>query len=265
MRLLVVGALGVALAGCPVARVERPYAAPSAAEIVAALKARVAHAGALRIEAKVDYLEDKGERVKLTMTFLVAAPDRLRIDAESPIGGATIASLASDGRDFALLDVEHGRFLVGPSAPCNIARLIKVALAPADVVAVFAGGAPLLGDPVAVAWSGDDGGRELLTLRAAGGDLETIRLTPRGASGGGWDVVSVRVAGADGRVRWSLDNDLFSDGDPRLPSRIHIEEPARGVDVRLRVKDVERDVKPPDNVFVLVPPAGIPAEPVRCD
>src|SRR6185369_7059610 len=91
------------VAGCPKPPVERPGPPPTAAQLIAHLRDRADKAASLRTDAKVDYLAEKGDRIKLAMTFLTARPASLRIDAESPMGG-TIASLATDGKTFQLLD-----------------------------------------------------------------------------------------------------------------------------------------------------------------
>jgi hypothetical protein len=217
----------------------------------------------LRTEAKVDYLAQKGERVKLTMTFVVDRPaGGLRIDAESPLGG-TVASLAADGRSFQLLDARANRFLTGAAAPCNLARLIGVRLRPADVIEVVAGGAPLLGpaSTASVRWDPHDGGREVLVLRGQGGLTETIKLTP-----GRWDVAAAEVAGADGKPLYRLTHDEFSDeGGVRLPGRSTIVDPGRPADVKIRYRSREANPSLPPGVFHLEVPAGMAAEPVTCE
>ena len=252
----------VLLGGCPTPKVERPYAAPTAAELVRAIRARQQRIKSLRTDAKVDYFEGKGERVKLSMSFLVAGPDKLRIDAESPIGGNEVATLVSDGDKFALLDVQNNQFLVGPARPCNIARLIRVYLAPAEVDAVLEGGAPLLGEPIAVGWNPGDGGREVLTLKTPDGGTETVQLD---ATDRRWDVVSAEVKDAGGKTLYKLAHEDFAAvGGERFPGKTHVEEPPRSVDLRIRYKERELDPKVPDGVFTLQPPSGLPVREVNC-
>jgi hypothetical protein len=252
-------ALALLAAGCPHPPAERPGPPPTAAQLMAHLRARAAHLPTLRTEAKVDYLAERGERVKLGMTFLTAPPEQLRIEAESPLGG-TVASLASDGKRFELLDARANRFLAGPAAPCNIARLFRVRLTPHDVVEVLGGAAPLLGEPVSTGWDPEDGGREVLTLRD--GDLtETLRLAPTT-----WDVRAAEVTRA-GKTLYRLTHDDFTDAGPglRLPGRSHVFDPERHADAKIRYRD--RDVSPklPPGAFELAAPAGITVENVTCD
>ena len=255
------------LTGCPAAPVERPYPAPSAVELLARLDTQLERARTLRSEAKVDYLAEKGERVKVKMTFVVRAPAALRIEAESPLGGS-VASLASDGEQFQLMDVRGNRFLAGGASPCNIARLLRVGLRPADVVAVVAGGVPRpfevpSSSPPEVGWERGDGGRDVLTLRSAGGDTEIIRFAPREQGG---DAISAELRGADGTTVWRVEHRDFSDaGGIRLPQRTDIEQPAREADARIRWKSREPGATVPDAVFQLAAPAGVPVENVACD
>ena len=249
---------------------QRAYPPPSAGELLAYLRGRAAGVKSLRTDAKVDYFEQRGERVKLTMTFVVAAPDRLRVDAESPLGGATVASLATDGRKFQLLDARQSRFLVGDAAPCNLARLLRVHLGAADMVALVLGGAPLSGDAEAVRWSGADGGREVLVLRGRSGEREEIQLAPVGAVGGArpaaWDVVDAAITDGAGKLLYHMSHEEFAPrGALRLPGKSHLEEPARSVDVRIRWSEPELDVAPREGVFQLAPPSGIPVDEVTCD
>ena len=258
------GLLAFSLAGCPQPQIARPYPAPTAAELRASIEAHRKSVSSLRTEAKVDYLAEKSDRIKVTMTFLVAAPDHLRIEAESPLGGS-VASLASDGKRFQLVDVRGNRFLTGEARPCNIARLIRVALDPADVVAVIDGGAPLLdGAEESASWDGSDGGREVLTQKKKGGEVETIKLSSKDRH---WDVVEAELKGADGKVVWRVEHADFSDaGDgARLPDRTTITQPSRNADARVRYKTHELNVTPPDGAFSLSAPPGLPIENVGCE
>lgn len=259
-RTLALVALG-ALAGCPPKHVERPGPPPTAAQLVAHLRDRAAKIARLRTEAKVDYLEQDGQRVKLTMTFLTersASGGKLRIDAENPLGGA-LAALASDGARFELLDARQNRFLAGEASACNLGRLLRIQLAPGELIDAVDGGAPLLGDPVAVAWDGSDGGSEVLTLER--GDLrETIKLSPKE-----WDVrwVEVRQAGA---VLYTLEHGEFeAQGAVRFPGRTVITDPRHKADARIRYRARELDPAVPAGAFELAAPAGVAVETVACE
>src|SRR5689334_13402427 len=151
-------------AGCPKPAV-RPYAPPTAEQLLTALRERADKLHTLRATAKIDHFANGGERVRVKVTLLLERPGKLRIEADSPLGGA-LATLTADGQTFSLLDVRNNRFLTGPAKACNVARLIRLAIPPDDVVAVLMGQAPL---PASArikgsSWDPDDGGREVLTL-----------------------------------------------------------------------------------------------------
>src|SRR5262245_2587201 len=114
-RTLIVFALF--LCGCPPSHVERPYPPPSAAQLLEALRARAGKLQSLRAQTKIDHLGEGGQRIKVKVGMLLERGGKLRLEAESPFGGA-LATLVSDGARFALLDVRHNRFLVGPARAC---------------------------------------------------------------------------------------------------------------------------------------------------
>ncbi len=258
------GLVALFSSGCPPKMVARPYPAPAAEELLAHLRARAGRVHSVRADAKVDYLADHGDRVKVSMMLVAADPDRLRMDAESPFGG-TVASLASDGKQFEFLDVRNNRFLSGEATPCNIARLIRIELQPADVVTALEGSAPLLaGDDIKaeVSWDGRDGGRDVLTLHASSGQVETISLDAKDRH---WDVMSAELHDGAGAVLWRLTHSDFHDnGSERMPSRTTIEQPGRHADARIKYRSEELNVELPAAAFQLSPPAGVPVEPVRC-
>src|SRR5262250_1879551 len=97
---IVCAALLPLVAGCPKPAV-RPYPPPTAEELMAALRGRAEHLKTLRATAKVDHMANGGERVRLKANLLLARGGKLRIEADSPFGGA-LATLTSDGKQFSL-------------------------------------------------------------------------------------------------------------------------------------------------------------------
>lgn len=248
------------LTGCPKPAV-RPYAPPTADELMTALRARAEHLRTLRATAKVDHMANGGERVRLKVNLLVARGGKLRIEADSPFGGA-LATLTSDGKNFALLDVRNNRFVAGAANACNVARLIRLAIPPDDIVAVLLGGAPLDGAVKGVAWNPNNGGREVLTLALPDGGAETIELDARDKR---WDVMRAERRDAAGKVLWRVTNDGFKDhGGVRLPDVEDVEEPPHGADAEIKFRTVEPNLELDEQLFRLAPPAGIPVEAADC-
>ncbi len=261
MRAFVIAALVPLVAGCPKPAV-RPYPPPTAEELMATLRGRAEHFKTLRATAKIDYMQNGGDRAKIKVNLLLARPDKLRIEADSPLGGA-LSTLTSDGTVFSLLDVRANRFLQGPAKACNVARLARLNIPPADVVAVLMGGAPLDGKVEGVSWDPNNGGREVLTLGLAGGSKETIQLDARDKR---WDVMRAEERDAAGKLLWRVTNDGWKDrdGGVRMPDVSDVEEPPHGADAEIKFRSLEPNLEIDDKLFRLDPPQGVPVEPADC-
>ena len=272
--------------GCPKPLVVRPYPPPVAAELLAALRHGHDSVLALRARAKADYLDGSAGRVKIDIGLVLAKPNRLRLSGESSLTGPLL-TLVTDGQDFQLLDVRRNSFMAGRVNPCSMARLIRVALHPAEAVAVLVGGVPLFGDGEAATpkldWSGKDGGREVLTLSDARGRTEVLWLVPRPggtpALPSGWDVREAEGRDPGGQVVWRVRHEDFSEvpltaeggADPakpgrtvRLPAVTYIEDPPHKSDVRLRWRERELNPNLEPGLFHMDAPAGVPTEPDLC-
>ena len=251
----------VMLAGCPKPAV-RPYPPPTADELLAAMRARAEHFKSLRAGAKIDYMANGGQRARIRVNLLMVRPDKLRIEADSPLGGA-LATLTSDGTQFSLLDLRNNRFLQGPAKACNVARLIRLAIPPDDVIAVLMGGAPLDGTVKGVSWDPNNGGREVLTLALPDGGAEKIELDAKDKR---WDVMRAERRDAGGRLLWRVTNDGWKDrdGGVRLPDVEDVEEPPHGADAEIKFRSIEPNIQLDPGLFRLAPPEKIPVEPADC-
>jgi len=257
---MVVAALVPLMAGCPKPAV-RPYPPPSADELMVALRGRAEHLKTLRARAKVDYMQNGGDRAKVKVNMLLARGGKLRFEADSPLGGA-LATLTSDGKQFSLLDVRANRFLQGPAKACNVARLLRIVLPPDDIVTILMGGAPLDGTVKGVSWDPNNGGREVLTLAQPDGGDVVIQLDSKDKR---WDVMRVERHGVDGKLLWRTTNDDWKDqGDVRLPGTQDIEEPPHGADAEIKFKSVEPNAEIQEELFRLPPPQGLTPEPADC-
>ncbi len=254
--------LALLLAGCPVVLkpVERPYPPPSANDLIASMRAHDQRVAGVRAETKVEH-SAQGQRVKLTVSILVARGGKIRMDLEGPLGD-NLATLVSDGKNFALLDARQNRFMTGPANACNVARLIQLALDPEEVVEVIAGGVPLVGEPAGVSWDKTRGGREVLELRTPDGGKELVELDGRERR---WDVLSAARLDAGGKVLWRVTHDDFHDQDGvRLPGRTTVEEPPLKVEAKIKFREQELNPQIDPSLFQLAAPQGIKAELVDC-
>lgn len=250
------------LAGCMKPAL-RPYAPPTAEQLLASLKERGEKLRTLRATAKIDHMANGGQRVRIKVALLVAPGGKLRFEADSPLGGS-LATLTSDGAQFSLLDVRANRFLTGPAKACNVARLIRLNISPEDVAAVLMGSAPLPPDAriKGAGWDPDHGGREVLTLSLADGGEEIIQLDALNKT---WDVRHAERRDRAGKVLWRVTNDKFSDhGGVRLPEVSDVEEPPHGADAEIKFRSVETNVELPEELFRLPPPANLTPEPADC-
>jgi len=256
-------ALGIAALalGCPHAPPPtRPYPPPLAETLLAGLRshqAAVASASA-RVRA-TSWLG--GERVRATVNMLIERDGHLRFEAEVSLQGM-VAALTTDGRTFALYDARKQEFSRGPACPANVASLVRIPLAPADVAAVLLGDArlppPLAGAPEA--------GADVIVLRdPAGGDLYLYFHGQ--AADGPRDLVGVVRTGRDGARLWQTAYEDFEIvGGVRLPKRIRFAEGNGSFDdgVEIQFKDRSLNAPATPNAFALAPPPGVAVRDVGC-
>jgi len=249
-------------AGCHAPKpVERPYAPPKAEDALAALRTRATHLSTVRdLSTRVEIQQGK-DHGKMSVKMLIARGGRLRFEASAPVVG-DIAALVSDGRRFAMNDLRNHQFVAGAARGCAIAQLIRISLEPEDVASLLLGGAPGLdGTATGIAWDPTHGGREVVTLEEPGGGRERLFLDGRE---GRWDLLGAERTDAAGAMVWRVEHQDWRDavGGLRLPRRTHVTQP--GTDVWIRWKEQEPNVEPPDGVFELEPPPGVPVTPVGC-
>jgi hypothetical protein len=253
------------LAGCRVPPpAVRPYPPPTAEQLLSSVRARDARIFSLRAETKVEEKLPNGQHGKVKVSILAARVGKLRLEAEGPLG-SPVATLTSDGNHFALLDTRQNRFLVGSANACNVARLIQIEIEPESVVEVLLGGAPLPMDVQSsgVSWDPSKGGREVLELRSGDGAREVLRLDSKDRQ---WDVVEGERYDARGRLLWRLRHESFEAvGGVRLPRLTTFEQPPRKATARIKFRELEPNVTPPEGVFEMEPPSGIAPELVICN
>lgn len=237
----------------------RPYPERSAQSILDELRAREQKIASMRGEARVEYVGGVFEKVKLSANLLVERGGKFRFEVEGPMGA--LANLASDGQRFTLYDQRDGRFLTGPAQACNLARLLQVQLAAADISALFLGGALLDGEPRALAWD-PKRGHEVLDLLRPDGTTMRVRAQP---IAGGYDLVGGELRTAKGKAQSRITHESIDlVGELRFPKRTIVADLVRKKRLTIRYKDVELNVTAPDGVYVLSAPDGTPRDEVRC-
>jgi outer membrane lipoprotein-sorting protein len=268
--LQLIGAVVLAafVAGCVHAPpVTRPYPAPTPDALMATLTARQqAVAGMSARVRATSWLG--GERVRATVNMLVQRDGHLRFEAEVSLQG-TVATLATDGATFALLDARKNELSRGPACPANVASLIRIPLAPADVAAILLGDARLpdaaeIDGPPLVGWDAHLGADVLTARNRAGGSLQLFFQ----GEGAARELVAVTRLGADGAPLWRTSyKDFETVAGKRLPRTILFAERSGsfGDGVEIRFKDRALDGTPPAGAFTLAPPPGVAVRDVGCN
>ncbi|MFL5306204.1 MAG: LolA family protein [Polyangia bacterium] len=257
-------AVGLLIAGCAHhGSVVRPYPPPAADALVAALRARQAAVPGMSARVRAtSWLS--GERVRATVNMLAERDGRLRFEAEVSLQG-TVATLATDGNVFALLDARKNELSRGPACPANVASLIRIPLAPADVAAILLGDArppEQTGTPT-VDWDPAIGADVLSLPDAAGGALQ---ISFRG-TGAERRLVGASRVGGNGARLWRTSYDDFEAVGPEwLPRTIRFAEATASFDdaVEIRFRDRAIGTAVPAGAFTLAPPAGVTVRDVGC-
>ena len=257
-----------ALAACcahtqPIAT--RPYPAPAPEALIAALSAQQAavHGMNARVRA-TSWLG--GERVRATVNMLVERDGHLRFEAEISLQG-TVAILATDGTVFSLYDAHKNEFSRGPACPANVASMIRIPLAPADVAAVLLGDgrvpAPIDPATASVGWDARRGADALAVPARDGG---TVQFLFRG-DGPARTLIGIDRIGTNGAPLWrTAYEDHEMAGTVRLPGIIRFAEQNSSFDdgVEIKVKDRSINAAPPAGAFTMTPPAGATIVDVGC-
>jgi Domain of unknown function (DUF4292) len=253
----------LAVAGCVHAPpVARPYAAPSADELAGLLATRAGAVRSLNARARATSWLG-GDRVRATVLMLVERDGHLRFEAEVSLQG-TVATLATDGQRFAFLDARKNELSRGPACPANVASLVRIPLAPADIAAIVLGDVrrpPDASVSPTVAWDAARGA-DVLELAAPS---ETLRVF-FARHGADVDVVGAEAL-AGGKRLWRTSYDDFEgDAAARMPTTIRFAERDGSYDdgVEIKLKDRELDVTPAAAAFTLAPAPGVTVKDVGC-
>lgn len=149
---------------------------PNAQAALDRMRATTACSRALTSDAKIDYFGEAG-RIRGSLLYVVAVPDKLRLDVVSPFG-ATISTVTSNGREFALFDLRQKEFLRGPANACNLGRFTHVPVPPAALVQLLRGEAPVLVHTPSAATIAWESGEYVVRIHSTRDAAEEIHLQP---------------------------------------------------------------------------------------
>jgi len=250
----------VVLRGGSCVQIERPYKAPTAAEVVAALKARAARVRSTRAETRMSHRSSQG-KIKATVRLMARRGGKLRFDAVTPFD-TPLATLVSDGKKFGLLDAQKNRHYHGPASPCNIARLIGIVLHADDVLTILGGSTPLIKyDKAELRWD-DRASAEVLTMRGPGGVNQTVRLDGTDRR---WDLLSSEIKDGKGATVLSIKTGRFVKRDGlRVPTTIAVRQPKYKAELDVSFKKQELNLTLPAAAFELPAAGGLPSQRVEC-
>jgi hypothetical protein len=263
---------------------------PDAQAALDRMRATAACSRGLTAEAKLDYFGEAG-RLRATLLYITAAPDKLRFDIISPFG-PTLSTLTSDGRDFALLDTREKQFLRGPANACNLARFSHVPVPPSALLELLHGQAPVLvhapGDAT-IAWESgeyviriqskhmaseeihlvpvpDDFGKNFQVQRVR---VNEVRVLQRGielyrAELAGHRAIQMSTARIDPD---GMDPPMLPSGPEchaEIPERLHLEVPGGDQDVILENQTAKHNPPLAPGVFRQEPPNGVVVRSAIC-
>jgi outer membrane lipoprotein-sorting protein len=149
---------------------------PNAQAALDRMRATASCSRALTSDAKIDYFGQAG-RIRGRLLYVVAVPDKLRLDVVSPFG-ATVSTLTSDGQAFSLFDLRQKQFLHGPANACNLGKFTHVPMPPAALVQLLRGEAPVLvhaATAASIAW---ESGEYVVRIQSTRDATEEIHLQP---------------------------------------------------------------------------------------
>lgn len=275
-------------AGC--ATSPPPSRFPTAEDALSRMRATHDCSRGVQGESKVDYFGESG-RVRGSMLFVAARPEQLRFDVFSPFG-ATLSTLTSDGREFALLDFAHKRFFTGPASVCNVARFLRVPVAPHALVTLLGGEAPVLvhrPESATLAW---ESGTYVVRIASRHDASETIELVPRPEDWERpWQEQRIRVSSVAvtqrgvelyraelsdfGAARTAgprkdpdgIDPDIPPSGPAciaEVPRRVHIVSDASGQDVIIQHRELWHNPPIAPSLFQQERPRGVKVENSPC-
>lgn len=241
--------VALVLCGCPYApidfgprgRVTDPAVA------IESVRARRAKTTKAQGEAKANVTTPDGSG-RITQYVVAEQPDKLHIESISFFNNP-VAVVASDGEHFQLLDLENKRFYEGLATPGNLARFVRIAIAPADLVSLLVGVPPLLERPDSVTLDVDDKERAYVLTLVRGSTTHALLLDPSTLR-----PRAITVRDGEGLTSFRAAFDEY-EGARDLPKVVRL---ASGdVTVELTWKEREEDPEIDPSAFSLAVPEGV--------
>jgi hypothetical protein len=235
--------------GCPKRIVFGPEGEISDARTLLSLTDQVeARAAAVKGEGKLKISSPKGGG---TVGLFVAAARPALLHLETlDFFGRPQSVLVCNGKRFALLSTQEGKFYEGPASPQNVSRFLPIVLPPEELVDLLLGQVPRLPDPAPVLALDRKAGEYRVTLHAASATQE-LRIDPR--------FHRVLVSDVTGVESYDATTSGFDEASPSaFPHRIGLKVPSAAAALELQYKDVEVNEPVDSSLFTLEPPPNVP-------
>jgi hypothetical protein len=244
------GLLAVAVGAASCApRVPPPDLSLDPGELLAQVE-RV-RSGVLRVRGEARVHVESESFSGSALHFLAAEkPERLHVETLDFFGNPAVVLVVADGR-LGLYDARERVFYRGAASAENLSRIVPVALAPADLVTILCGSAPLVEGSPARAEPGRGVVRLLLESPVL---VQTLEVGPGAA------VASSRVRDRRGAPVHLAPDLSFSEHRPEgmvpFPEAIRLRSGEPEVEVWLEWREVEVNGDGDGALFRLEPPAG---------
>lgn len=242
----------LAVAACNGAQVKRTYPQPTVGNLLAHVSALPERVPDVRAETKADVWVD-GDRVKTTVYFYAAWPDRLRAQVLEPASETVARDLGAIGGRFCVTDKMQNCGGCYPATAHNVGALLGIEMPPEQVVTAFLGGAPVPAGAESATLRWDDG-KEVLEWKTPDGGRARLVLSGVQKQ---WDVLDAELVGADGKRLWRIQHtDWHAAGTARLPGKSIIDGP-KGEGL-IQWKEQTVGTAPDDAKFIVEVPEGLP-------
>ncbi|MHB8771726.1 MAG: hypothetical protein ACYC7J_12050 [Syntrophales bacterium] len=220
--------VGLIITGCAAGRVASPaaYATPEAA--LRELAASPAP-GAITATARVE-ISSPTERYPLKAAVMLRMPADLRLES-IPLLGPPDFFLSIEAGELRVFLPEKGAYHIGPAARQNIARLLRLPLSAAEVVALLMGRLPAEGEGAADVQGEQEEGLYRVDQYRAGKKIRSLWVDPATA-------LLIRVqtfTGGEETAYTAEFADHLRMGDGFLPQRLTIS--GEGVSLAVRYTD----------------------------
>ena len=249
--------LALVLAGCP-GHPKYPEPQVTVQDALARLAKQRAERTSFVADSTMDYWLGN-QRAKGEVLVMGAVGAKVRFAALSPAGGSTMAEMACDGQSFVYVDYQNNCQLSGPCDGRSIAQFFHIELEPDDFVHLALGTPPVIANATGkLTWDAGNG-HEVLELTGPDG-TQQITIDVRDDR---WDVVASQLKGADGKLRWSVENaDFVAVAGQRVPGKTRFKSPANQEDLLVDWGSADNrkvDTTLDPTKFQLQAPAGLPA------